>query len=274
MKRLRFYQCCFVSVFFMLFPLVLHAQRYGVIIDKAFVDYTVSPIVVTITGQNLAGSRPPIVSLSGQPLQMRAWNAEGLQAVLPAGLSPGTYLIEVANGSGANNFATADITIGAIGPAGPAGPRGPAGPAGPVGPVGPVGPSGLQGVKGDTGPTGPPGGQNMCATPRPGAIDVSGQISCLYNAPSPFTSQNCYAPPPDATHQIRMNFYDPNGNVVPEAQDRRTSPTAPPFNGSQMVTGLTTGASSHPYTGSWSFLVCYESGGLTDAIGVVRFTAQ
>lgn len=48
-------------------------------------------------------------------------------ATLPAGTSPGTYMVVVLAGSGNSKMATLDVTGGAVGPQGPAGPQGPVG---------------------------------------------------------------------------------------------------------------------------------------------------
>ena len=93
--------------------------------------------------------------------------AQTIKATLPAGLTPGTYLLAIYKSE--IPFAWANVAIGAVGPPGPAGPQGPKGdkgdtgaaavqgPAGPQGPQGIAGPVGSQGSQGQVGPQGQKG---------------------------------------------------------------------------------------------------------------------
>src|SRR3989441_468956 len=87
--------------------------------------------------------------------------AQTIKATLPAGLTPGTYLLAIYKSD--IPFAWANVAIGAVGATGPAGPQGPkgdkgdAGAAGVQGPAGPQGPQGGPGVAGPIGPQGPQG---------------------------------------------------------------------------------------------------------------------
>src|SRR5437773_1449841 len=144
--------------------------------------------------------------------------AQTIKATLPAGLTPGTYLLAIYKSD--IPFALANVAIGAAGATGPAGPQGPkgdkgdpgaagtqgpagaqgpqggtgaAGPVGPQGPPGQVGPQGPKGDKGDAGPTGtvgPQGPQGPAGAPGPqgppGQDGVGGLVSgALVAAASP-----------------------------------------------------------------------------------------
>ena len=113
----------------------------------------------------LRGSRLPLTILSGDP--------NTIEAQLPPGLDPGSYMVVVTDLRGAelDSFAATLGSSGQQGPTGPAGPQGVPGPTGPQGDVGPVGPIGLtgsqgpQGIQGVPGMMGPPGPQGFPGTP-------------------------------------------------------------------------------------------------------------
>lgn len=129
----------------------------GLQITKAIADTSVTPPVLTITGQNFGGRRDPVVFLAGEPLPLvGAPTDTEIRATLPQ-LTPGSYLLIVAKGAGENNSDSFDLVIGARGPKGDAGPMGPMGPAGAAGPQGPAGPQGGDGIAGPQGPQGPQG---------------------------------------------------------------------------------------------------------------------
>src|SRR6267143_5703520 len=72
--------------------------------------------------------------------------AQTIKATLPAGLTPGTYLLAIYKSD--IPFAWANVTIGAAGATGPAGPQGPKGDKGDPGAAGVQGPAGPQGPQG------------------------------------------------------------------------------------------------------------------------------
>ncbi len=107
---------------------------------------------MTIHGLNFG--HQPRVSLALTELEVRSAGPEEILAALPAGLTPGTYLLAVARGPRRHQVGTIDVTLGAVGPAGPPGPEGMPGPEGPPGTPGLPGLPGLPGPKGDPGPAG------------------------------------------------------------------------------------------------------------------------
>jgi hypothetical protein len=151
----------------------------SVVVLKAAVDASNR---VTLTGENFFGSngrRTPAVSLGRTALPtVGTPTATTIVAQLPAGLAAGTYLVSVANGNGAGQFDSFEVTIGANGAVGAPGPVGPQGATGPQGPAGAVGPAGAIGPKGDNGNVGPagPAGAQGSAGPAgvPGAIGPQG----------------------------------------------------------------------------------------------------
>lgn len=133
---------------------------------KAYVDDSVSPAVLTITGEDLAQSqRTTVVELAdvGTLTIVGTPTADLVRAELPLLLVAGSYrlTVELQNTSGPPSpSAEFVVSIGSQGPAGPAGPAGPQGlpgPAGPHGPRGPQGSPGSDGAQGPAGPQGPPG---------------------------------------------------------------------------------------------------------------------
>jgi hypothetical protein len=98
-----------------------------------------------------ANDLAPLVWLNEVPLSIVAVSDARVEAGLPRGLAPGTYLLRVSRGSGAVQNGTFIVTIGAVGPRGADGPPGPPGqglpgPSGAPGAVGPPGPPGVMNV--------------------------------------------------------------------------------------------------------------------------------
>ena len=105
------------------------------------------------------------------PLHVTSSTPTRIEALLPPGIAPGTYLLSITTvGSGSGDDGprgdSSWVTLGARGQSGPAGPQGPVGPmgatgqqglAGPPGPQGPAGAAGAQGPVGPPGPAGPTG---------------------------------------------------------------------------------------------------------------------
>lgn len=141
------------------------------------------------------GAGRPLVTLGGVRLVVVAATATGVDALLPVGFVPGSYLLTLSAAKAKREDDRGDssrydefwVTIGAAGPQGPAGAAGPEGAsgatgaqglAGPAGPQGPAGPSGPQGTQGAMGPAGPQGipGANGAAGPA-GATGPAGSLS-------------------------------------------------------------------------------------------------
>ena len=94
-----------------------------IVITEASVDSTTTR--VTIGGLNFLGPdgrHLPTVLLRTTVLPLVSETDKQIVALLPAGLTPGAYLLIVANSP--YDFGTFDLTIGATGPAGAPGPAG------------------------------------------------------------------------------------------------------------------------------------------------------
>jgi IPT/TIG domain-containing protein len=97
-------------------------------------------VIVSVTADAVAetliidgtsfGKDEPVVTLNGTPLTVPLWTPSHIEATLPAGLAPGTYLLTVSRGPATTQFGAFNVTLGAAGPQGPAGPSGPPGPPG------------------------------------------------------------------------------------------------------------------------------------------------
>ncbi len=132
-----------------------------------------------IFGLNLGTARPN-VTLGVLPLSVVSTTATQIDALVPASVAPGSYLLTVSLGrnKGSDDSSQYDefwVTLGAAGPQGAKGDEGPQGPAGApakdgaTGPQGPAGPAGPQGLPGAGGPQGP-----MGATGSAGPQGVAG----------------------------------------------------------------------------------------------------
>jgi hypothetical protein len=110
-----------------------------------------------VLGLNLDGAAPK-VTLGGNPVSVVFTSATQFDALVPAGLVPGSYLLTYSLGKGKSDddskYEEFWVTLGATGAQGPAGA---AGPQGPVGATGPIGPAGAMGATGSNGPAGPIG---------------------------------------------------------------------------------------------------------------------
>ena len=130
------------------------------------------PATIIIKGQKF-GEKTGRVTLGSLDLQpILRWTLTEIEAALPAGLLPGTYMLTVTRGPAATQTFSVDVTIGSSGPPGPAGPSGPTGPQGPAGAPGSSGPAGAPGATGPGGPAGPSGPQG-----EPGTSGLAGE-SC------------------------------------------------------------------------------------------------
>jgi Collagen triple helix repeat (20 copies) len=161
--------------------------------QPAITEVRADGALLRIDGFDLDGGTPK-VALGSAALAIVSATATRIDALLPVGAAPGSYLLTLTLAKARKDGGTEDggkydefwVTIGAAGPQGPkgeqgqqgpagapakdgaAGPQGPAGPqglpgaTGPQGPAGAAGPAGVQGVagaKGDPGPQGTPGSQ-------------------------------------------------------------------------------------------------------------------
>ena len=152
----------------------------------AITEARVEGDVLRIGGFNLAAGIPRVV-LGTVPLTVVAVTAGGIEALVPASMSPGSYLLTVNLGKGnsAANEGKFDefwVTIGATGATGATGSQGPQGVQGAQGPQGPQGAPGAQGIQGPAGPQGPqgvPGPAGAAGPPGPGsnAISTFGQYN-------------------------------------------------------------------------------------------------
>jgi hypothetical protein len=149
----------FLSVVALAFStsLVALGAASGPVVNNGTINYLTNQ--VTLTGSSFQPSKTaPTVLFNGSPLALSTFSNTQILATLPAGLTPGTFNLTVANSSGSTTF---DLTYGAIGPQGSAGPAGPAGSQGPIGPVGPAGPQGPRGITGAPGSPGPAGANGL-----------------------------------------------------------------------------------------------------------------
>jgi outer membrane protein assembly factor BamB len=110
---------------------------------------------IFINGRNFTLAIPT-VKLADTSLQVLSSTDTRIDAMLPPGVGPGSYVLTVARpGNSPNDSATFDVTLGAVGPQGPKGDTGPQGPQGPKGDKGDKGETGAQGPAGPAGPSAP-----------------------------------------------------------------------------------------------------------------------
>jgi hypothetical protein len=140
--------------------------------------------ILQVVGTSLSGGTPLLtIGTQATPLVVTLATPTRIEAMLPPGILPGTYLLTLTFGKEMEKNSDAAgprgdafwVTLGAQGPtgpqgvagpagatgqqglAGPVGATGPQGPAGPIGATGPQGPAGLAGATGSQGPAGSPG---------------------------------------------------------------------------------------------------------------------
>ncbi len=146
--------------------------------------------LLQIFGSNFSGGTPKVtLGTLPVPLQVTTATASQVDVVMPAGIAPGSYLLNLSiakkNGKEGNGEDVLSdefwVTIGAAGPAGPQGPAGATGPmgatglAGPAGPAGATGPQGPAGTTGKDGAMGPAGPQGIAGVPgSPGSQGPQG----------------------------------------------------------------------------------------------------
>jgi hypothetical protein len=151
-----------------------------------------------VTGVNFTGGTATL-SLGGAALAITNIAPNQIDALLPVGVQPGSYLLTLTLAKGAGNSSNSSelrsdefwVTIGAVGPQGPQGPQGAQGSPGaqgapgaqgPAGAPGPQGPQGVAGAQGPAGPEGPQGPQGPA-----GAAGSAGDIALgatVYQVPA------------------------------------------------------------------------------------------
>jgi hypothetical protein len=124
-----------------------------------------------VIGANFSGGTPKLtLGMLAAPLTITLATPTQIEALLPAGIAPGTYLLtltvskgrkEKSNDSDDNRGDEFWVTLGAAGTPGKDGAAGKDGLAGPMGPIGPQGASGATGPQGPAGPTGATGSQGL-----------------------------------------------------------------------------------------------------------------
>jgi hypothetical protein len=131
---------------------------------------------LTINGSGFTPGTASVLLGDYGPLAVTTQTATKLVVTLPAGLTPGSYVLSVQIGATTANADESVATIGAVGPAGPTGATGaqgstgPTGATGATGAMGAMGAMGLQGVKGDKGDTGATGPQGAQGPQGPTAL--------------------------------------------------------------------------------------------------------
>ena len=148
----------------------------------AIIEARVEDGVLRIVGANF-GSGAPKVTLGSLRLNVISNNGTRVEALVPATVAPGSYLLTLDAGDGHGNLSgngnqgNADydefwVTLGSSGAPGRDGAPGPQGAVGATGPQGPIGLTGLagrDGAPGIAGPAGPAGPQGV-----PGPAGPSG----------------------------------------------------------------------------------------------------
>lgn len=119
------------------------APSSQLVITSAQVDFGIGRIY--IAGSNFGSAIAPEVTLNGQLLIVMSFTDGTIDAVLPAGIAPGSYLLRVSRGSSSTQNDVFDMTLGAVGPKGDKGEKGDKGDRGGAGPAGPPGPQGPPG---------------------------------------------------------------------------------------------------------------------------------
>lgn len=133
------------------------------VINSAQVDFGIGRIY--IAGKNFGSPTAPEVKLNDQMLTVMSFTDGTIDAVLPAGIQPGSYLLHVSRGSSSTQNGVFDVTLGAVGPNGDKGDKGDQGLTGSKGDTGDRGAQGIQGPKGDKGDTGATGPKGNTGDP-------------------------------------------------------------------------------------------------------------
>ncbi len=142
-----------ISMFLILFVMTIGTGWAAdpppqLVITSVQVDFGIGRMYVS--GKNFGSATAPEVKLNEQVLTVMSFTDGTIDAVLPAGIAPGSYILNISRGPSTTQNDVFDVTLGAVGPKGDKGDKGD------VGPQGATGAQGLAGPKGDTGATGPP----------------------------------------------------------------------------------------------------------------------
>lgn len=183
-------------------PLASAASAHDPVISEARANDAGTHLLVTGSALPTTSQRVTL-GIGTAPLVVTLATPTRIEALLPPGIEPGTYLLSLtgpqAAGSGAGGPRGDEfwVTIGATGPAGAPGAVGPQGATGATGPAGPAGPQGLQGPMGPAGAPGSPGaigpqgpvGPEGPAGPQgvPGPIGATGPAGPAGTAGTPST---------------------------------------------------------------------------------------
>ena len=187
---------------------VLTTQAYAastnqVTVNNTAIDYVLNKI--TIVGVNF-GPKTPSVTLQDVPLTVQSFNSGTgtIVAMLPNGLTAGSYRLAVTTTKGTPATGFFDVAYGTSGPKGATGATGAMGATGATGPSGPSGAQGLQGIQGPQGPTGAPG-----ATGPPGGNGPTGATGPM--GATGATGPKGDAGAPGATGATGLGTAVPNG---------------------------------------------------------------
>ena len=214
------------AVLFASAPLANAASAHDPVISEARANEGQTHLLVT--GSDLPTTGPRLfLGIGTAPLVVTLATPTRIEALLPAGIAPGTYLLSLtgaqSGGSGAGGPHGDEfwVTLGAAGPTGAqgvAGPQGAPGATGQTGPAGPTGATGPQGPQGPQGPIGPVGAQGSPGVPgATGAQGPSGNIG----PQGPAGSQGT----PGATGAIGPQ--GPAGAIGPQGPAGATGPQGP-----------------------------------------------
>src|SRR6266540_2454501 len=110
-----------ISIFIILFVLTAATMFAGdpppqLMIASAQVDFGIGRMYVN--GKNFGSTTAPEVKLNDQLLFVMSSTGESIDAVLPAGIQPGSYLLHVSRGTSTTQNDVFDVTLGAVGPKG------------------------------------------------------------------------------------------------------------------------------------------------------------
>lgn len=144
--------------------------------------------ILQVVGTDLSGGAPRLtLGTQAAPLVVTLATSTRIEALLPPGVPPGTYLLTLTIGKYRDRKSSDSegprgdefwVTLGAQGPSGPQGIAGPAGATGQQGLAGPPGPAGPQGVAGATGPAGPQGPPGPGGGTSVPSLDSLAGVSC------------------------------------------------------------------------------------------------
>jgi len=160
----------------------------GMQVIEVFIDLKTD--LIMIRGDSFDNGSTPIVTLGGEAVRVRSYDAQTIEGIVPTSIGSGDHRLTVSTGSSDTQNDAYDLTIGLIGPAGPEGPPGPKGDPGPQGSqgiqgltgasgttgprgfVGPGGPTGATGPEGPPGPAGPQGPPGTTVSEEPVDLDI------------------------------------------------------------------------------------------------------